>query len=258
MKEKKIIQYFILIYWASFGALTIVDKIIPDVSPYWVGADFYTLFIKFFSSLGLVNPIFATVALVFVSFVEIIAAVCYVFALVNLVNGKDKVSEQWFYRGVSFTVLLFSFFSIGDQIFGDRFNLLEHGVFWIILIVSWAIFKYNSLTDERLLHLKFTKDLKIGLFIGITLTLITSYSIVDFSKSTFVNKTKAVNGEEVVKDIYKFDVPFLGDKFTIENTIKTFEEEHPKLKINYIYTGPDELNSKKKTHMLLYVFTEPK
>ena len=44
----------------------------------------------------------------------------------------------------------------------------------------------------------------------------------------------------------------------MENTIKAFEETHPELKINYIYTGPDELNTKKKTHMLLYVFTEQK
>jgi len=42
----------------------------------------------------------------------------------------------------------------------------------------------------------------------------------------------------------------------MENTLKAFEEKHPNLKVNYIYTGPDELNSKKKTHMLLYVFTE--
>lgn len=44
----------------------------------------------------------------------------------------------------------------------------------------------------------------------------------------------------------------------MENTIKAFEETHPELKINYIYTGPDELNTKKKTHMLLYVFTKQK
>ena len=63
------------------------------------------------------------------------------------------------------------------------------------------------------------------------------------------------NNESVV-GIYKFDVPFLGDKVTMENTIKSFEENHSDLKVNYIYTGPSELNTKKKTHILLYVFTE--
>lgn len=256
MKEKKLIQYLILIHWTFFYATTVIDKIVPDVYPLWVGADFYTLFIKFFASLGLTDPIFATIALAGISFLEVVAFVCFLFSLLNLYNGKDKISEQWFYRGVSFSVLIFSFFSIGDQVFGDRFTLLEHGIFWIILVVSWVVYKYNSQTEERTIKFSLSKDIKIGFLLGILLTLITSISLFNFSKDTFSNKTQPVQGEEVVEGVYKFDFPFLGDKFTMENTLKTFEETHPDLKVNYIYTGPDELNSKKKTHMLLYVFTE--
>jgi len=258
MKEKKIIQYLILIYWTFFGALTVIDKIVPDVYPYWVGVDFYTLFIKLFASLGISDPLFATIALAGITFIEVLAFVCYLFSLFNLFKGKDKTSEQWFYRGVSFSVLLFSIFSIGDQVFGDRFNLLEHGIFWIILVVSWVVYKYNSLIEERVIKFSFSNDIKIGILVGAFLTVIASYSILDFSQSTFTNKTQAVQGQEVVAGVYKFDFPFLGDKFVMENTLKAFEEEHPDLKVNYIYTGPGELNSKKKTHMLLYVFTEQK
>jgi len=258
MREKRSIQYLILIYWTFFGALTVIDKIVPDVYPYWVGADFYTLFVKFFASLGIMNPIFATVALAVVSLIEILAFVCYAFSLLNLFKGKDKISEQWFYRGITFSVVLFSLFSIGDQFFGDRFNLLEHGIFWIILVVSWAVFKYISLTEERIIKFSLSKDIKTGLLIGTFLTIITSYSIINFSKSTHSKKALAVKGEEVVQGVYKFDFPFLGDKLVFEKTIKEFEQTHPDLKINYVYTGPDELNSKKKTHMLLYVFTERK
>jgi len=258
MKEKKTIQYFILIYWLFFEALTVIDKIIPDVYPYWVGADFYTLFVKLFASLGLKNPIFATIALAGVAAIEIMAFVCFLFSLYNLYKGKDKISEHWFYRGISIAVLLFTFFSVGDQVFGERSNLLEHGIFAISLIVSWVVFKYNSISEEKLINFSFSKDIKIGLLEGILLTIITSYSILDFSKDTFSNKSLPVHGEEVVQGVYKFDFPFLADKFTMENTIKAFEKKHQELKINYIYTGPDELNTKKKTHMLLYVFTEQK
>ena len=257
MKENKLTQYSILIYWTCFSAFTVIDKIIPDVYPFWVGADFYTLFIKFFSSLGITNPIFPTIALAGVSFAEIMAFVCYLFSLFNLFTGKEKQSEQWFFMGISFSALLFSFFSIGDQVFGDRFTLLEHGVFWMVLIVSWVFFKYSSVQEEKKINLSFTSDIKIGLATGIALTLITAYSIIDFSKSAIHYKTQPILGEEVISGVYKFDIPFLGDKFTVENTIKAFEKEHTDLKITYIYTGPDELNSKKKTHMLLYVFTEP-
>lgn len=258
IKEKRIIKYFVLFYWTFFAATTVIDKIIPDVYPLWVGADFYTLFVKLFASLGLKDPIFATIALAVVSLIEIIAFVCYLFSLFNLFNGKNNRSEQWFYRGISFSLLLFSFFTIGDQVFGDRFTLLEHSIFWIILIVSWVIFKYNSISGERIINFTLSKDIKFGLLVGTILTLVTSYSIIDFSNYTYVNKTKPVQGENVIPDVYKFDFPFLGDKNTLENTIIAFEKEHPDLKINYIYTGPSELNTKKKTHMLLYVFTERK
>ena len=260
MKEKTLIRYSILIYWTFFGALTVIDKIIPDVYPYWVGADFYTLFVKLFASLGLSNPIFATIALAGVSSIEILVFVCYLFSLFNLYNGKDKSSEQWFYRGVSFSVLLFSLFSIGDQFFGERSPLLEHGIFWISLIVSLLVYKYNTLTEteERVIKFSFSKDIKIALSVGILLTVITSWSILNFSNTTYSNKSQPVQGEEVVQDVYKFDFPFLADKLVWEKTIKVFEEKHPELKINYVYTAPSELNTKKKTHMLLYVFTEQK
>lgn len=256
MKEKRLIKYFILFYWTFFATTSVIDKIIPDVYPLWVGADFYTLFIKLFASLGLKDPIFATIALTGVSLIEVIIFVCFSFSLVNLFMRKDNRSEQWFYRGILFSVLLFSFFTIGDQVFGDRFTLLEHSIFWIILIVSWVIFKYNSISGERTINFKLSKDIKVGLIIGTVLTLVTSFSIIDFSKNTYKRKTEPVKGEEVIQGIYKFDLPFLSDKKTFEKTIDAFEKEHPNLKINYIYTGPNELNTKKKTHMLLYVFTE--
>ena len=80
----------------------------------------------------------------------------------------------------------------------------------------------------------------------------------NLSIQTFSNVSDPVIGKEVVEGVYKFDFPFLADKRVWENTINHFKENHPELKINYIYTGPSELNSKKKTHLLLYVFTEPK
>lgn len=256
MREKRFIQYLILIHWTLFYANTVIDKIVPDVYPLWVGADFYTVFIKFFASLGVKDPIFATIALAGISILEIIAFVCFLFSLFNLYKQKDQISEQWFYRGISFSVLIFSLFSIGDQIFGDRFMLLEHGIFWVILIISWVVFKCNSQAEERMINFSLSKDIIIGLSVGILFTLITSISLFSYSRDSFAKKTQAVLGEEVVEGVYKFDFPFLGDKLTMENTVKAFEESHPELKVNYIYTGPDELNSKKKTHILLYVFTE--
>ena len=131
-------------------------------------------------------------------------------------------------------------------------------LFWLILIASWLLFKYISDSDEKSLSLGFTKDVKIAISIGVCFTVITSLSIIDFSDETYSNVDSPVRGKEVVDGVYKFDFPFLADKLVWEKTINKFKQDHPELRVNYIYTGPSELNSKKKTHMLLYVFTEKK
>jgi len=256
MKEKTIIRFSILIFWTFFWGLSVLDKIIPDVHNLWVGKDFFALFVKFFGSLGLKNPIFATIALASVSALEVVNFVFYLLSLVNFSRGNNSLTEKWFFRAVFSSLTLFSLFSIADQVFGDRFQLLEHGLFWLILIASWILFKYISNSDEKSFSLGFSKNVKIAVIIGLCFTVITSISIIDFSDKTFSNVDTPVTGKEVVDGVYKFDFPFLADKLVWEKTINKFKQDHPELRVNYIYTGPSELNSKKKTHMLLYVFTE--
>ena len=53
------------------------------------------------------------------------------------------------------------------------------------------------------------------------------------------------------------DKIILAEKLVWERTVNAFTAAHPELEVTYIYTGPSELNTKKKTHLLLYVFTEP-
>ena len=258
MKEKTIIRLFILVFWTFFWGLSVMDKIIPDVHHLWVGKDFFALFVKFFGSLGLKNPIIPSFALAIVSALEVINFVFYLLSLFNFVKKKSDLSEKWFFRAIFSSVTLFSLFSIADQVFGDRFQLLEHGLFWLVLIASWILFKYVGDSDEKSISIGLTKDVKIALGIGAIITVITSFCIIDFSDKTFSNVNTPVEGQEVVDGVYKFDFPFLADKLVWEKTINSFKKEHPELRINYIYTGPSELNSKKKTHMLLYVFTEKK
>lgn len=258
MKEKTIIRFSILIFWTFFWGLSVVDKIVPDVHNLWVGKDFFALFIKFFGSLGLKEPIFATIALAIVSALEVINFVFYLLALINFSKRKNLEAEKWFFRAVFASMVLFSLFSIADQVFGDRFQLLEHGLFWLILIASWLLYKYLSSSEDNTLSFKGSKSFKIALIVGLGLTAVTSVSIINFSNKTFSNVNSPVAGEEVIEGVYKFNFPFLADKLVWEKTINTFKKNNPNLKVNYIYTGPSELNSKKKTHMLLYVFTEEK
>ena len=256
MKEKNIIRLAVLVFWTCFWGLSVMDKIIPDVHYLWVGKDFYALFIKFFASLGLKNPIFATIALAGISALEVLNFVFYLVSLVLFAKGEEGLMEKWFFRAIFSSMTLFALFSIGDQVFGDRFQLLEHGLFWIVLIASWVVFKHVANDEAQTARINGTKGASAAIIVGVILTICASFSIRNFSSHTFDNVDTAVNGVEVIDGVYKFDFPFLADKLVWEKTINTFKAEHPELKVNYIYTGPGELNSKKKTHMLLYVFTE--
>ena len=258
MSEKKYIRFAILIYWIFFWGLSVVDKIISGVQLNWVGKDFFALFVKFFESLGIKNPFFATIALASTATIEAVNFVLYLFSFVNFIKGNTSLSEKWFYRAILSSVILFTLFSVGDNVFGDRSQLLEHGLFWMILLASWAIFKYITRPEENVINLAFSRDLKVVLLTGIIVIIITSFSVINFSNHTFSNASLPVDGNEVVEGVYKFDMPFLADRVVLQKTINSFKEKHPDLDVNYIYTGPTEFNSKMKTHLLLYIFTGKK
>jgi len=256
MNERRLLRLAILVFWTIFWGLSVMDKIIPDVRHLWVGKDFFALFVKFFGSLGLKDPLFATAALASISTLEAINFGLYLTALISFRKGNDAVTDRWFFRAILTSMVLFSLFSIGDQVFGDRFQLLEHGLFWIILLASWIVFRHVHMPDGTILQLTPTRETRLAVLTGCILTLATTAALWRFSDATFHQVEAPVLGEEVVEGIHKFDFPFLADKVVWENTVNAFMEQHPDLRVRYIYTGPSELNSKKKTHLLLYVFTE--
>ena len=129
MTERRLLRLAILVFWTLFWGLSVTDKIIPDVQHLWVGKDFFALFIKFFASLGLKDPLFATAALAFVSGLEALNFGLYLAALISFRRGDAAVTDRWFFRAILASMVLFSLFSIADQVFGDRFQLLEHGLY---------------------------------------------------------------------------------------------------------------------------------
>lgn len=257
MTERRLLRLAILAFWTLFWGLSVTDKIIPDVQYLWVGKDFFALFIKFFASLGLKDPLFATGALAAVSALEAVNFGLYLAAFISFWKGDDAVTNRWFFRAILTSMTLFSLFSIADQVFGDRFQLLEHGLFWLILLASWLVFRHAPLPAEEAPSSALLPETRRLVLAGCVMTVAIATGLMRFSSQTVHQAVTPVTGEEVVDGLYKFDFPFLADKVVWENTVNAFMAEHPDLKVRYIYTGPSELNTKKKTHLLLYVFTEP-
>ncbi len=111
MKEKTNHKIFYPHILDLFWGLSVIDKIIPDVHHLWVGKDFFALFIKFFGSLGLKDPLFATIALALISGFEVINFVFYLLSFINFAKRKRST-----YRKMVFSS-----------------NIIFHNFIWIIL-----------------------------------------------------------------------------------------------------------------------------
>ena len=140
--QDKVITYGVVLYWLLFWFFNVVDKFIATETFLWVGKDRMAQFLEYFSSVGIDNPLVAKGFLLLVTILQMLAFLFLLATLWQLFFGKKKKADDYFFWGTFFGLAIFSLFAMGDQIFGDRFELLEHTIYWISLIVSYGAYKY--------------------------------------------------------------------------------------------------------------------
>ncbi len=219
------IRLGILAYWTLFWLFNVVDKIVGGAHFLWVGRDRFAQFQKYFASAGLPAPWIADLGLVVAAALEVFALVFFTGATLHFLKRRDAASHTWFLAGTVTTLATFTFFSIGDHLFGDRFELLEHTLFWFISLMSWAAFHW--LNSEALTPAPLTPTQTWG-----TLLL--------------------AAGDH----LYKVSFPFLGGSTVFEETLRMFKDAHPDERIDHIYTVPNPLRLKKADALIFYIATE--
>jgi hypothetical protein len=139
-KEAERICSFTFVFWWVFWLFNVIDKIIPGRIYLWTGKDRLWQFGGYFRSIGVSEAWVPKLFLLFVSVVEAAILIFLTIAIWNRFVSKNREgSFRWFFRAMWTALFIFSFFSIGDQIFGDRFELLEHTLLWISTMVSWIV-----------------------------------------------------------------------------------------------------------------------
>ena len=258
ISTNQLIRYSILFYWSIFWLFNIVDKAIGGSLFLWVGRDRFAQFQKFFASAGLESPLIANAALTVAAALEVFAFVFCTGALIYFLFKKTETSRAWFFVGIILTLITFTIFSIGDHIFGDRFELLEHTLFWFLTLFSWVAFNRlaNTSNDEKLSIGK--KQIVIASIVSFLIVSTTCFSIFDYNKNYFSRRTDALSAQEVSDNIYKVSFPFLGGSVVFEKTLEKFLTEYPTKKINHIYTVPNPLRLKKADGLIFYIMTEEK
>jgi len=255
---KHLIKYLILIYWILFWLLNGIDKIIGGAHFLFVGKDRFATIERLFDSIGLGNPIYADIALIITTALEFFAFVFFFGALLHFIKKNIEATRSWFFVGIALTLITFTYFSIGDQIFGDHGELLEHAIYWLITILSWIIFiridKIQIFDDFSISK----KQFFIATAITIVIFTVAAFSIFHHNQTSFVERTQAVSGIKIDNNKYKISFPFLAGSTAFENSITKFKKAHPDLSINYIYTAPKPLRLGKSDGLIIYIQTNKK
>ncbi|MDZ7878792.1 MAG: hypothetical protein U5L45_14020 [Saprospiraceae bacterium] len=255
---KDLIRYFILIYWVLFWLLNIIDKMIGSAHFLFVGKDRFAQIERFFDSIGLGNPIVANIALIITAGLETFAFVFFSGALYHFRKKNTDATRSWFFAGIALTLITYTYFSVGDQVFGDHFELLEHGLFWFIALLSWIIF---IRVDKIQLFDNFSigkKQFGLAAIFVVALTAVTSFSIFQHNNTAFVERTQAVNAQKITENKYKIQFPFLAGSKAFENSIAKFKTDNPTENITYIYTAPTPLRLGESDGLIIYIQTEKK
>ena len=258
-----LIRYAILAYWTLFWLFNLIDKIVGGAHFLWVGRDRFAQFQKYFDSVGLDSPHVANAALAFAGALEAFAFVCFAAALGAEWKGRTSSARRWSFFGTLLTLGTFTFFSIGDHWFGDRFELLEHTLFWFISLASWLIFirmAPGNTTPADAPSPSTAPQLRLGMTttIAAALVVVTATAIFRHNASDFPLRSAAVVAEPAGDHLYKVAFPFLGGSTVFENTLAEFKAAHPKEAIQHIYTVPNPLRLKKADALVFYIITEDK
>ena len=258
IKVRDTVRLFILIYWTLFWLLNVIDKIIGGAHLLFVGRDRFAQVERFFDSIGLDEPIYANLALILTAGLETFALVFFLGALYFFITKSRELAGSWFLYGIGFTLTTFTFFSIGDQVFGDHFELLEHGLFWFIALLSWMTFAHLD-------HISFPILSRVGAkyrnaFLSFTSLLVfaTSASIYYHNHTSFVERNQAVSATQITENTYKIQFPFLAGSTAFEKSLEKFLGEHPRLQVDNIYTAPNSLRLGKSDGLIIYIQTAVK
>jgi len=253
---QQLVRYAILLYWSIFWLFNLVDKIVGGAHFLWVGRDRFAQFQKYFESTGLGAPDVANAALAFAGALEAFAFVFFAGALLFEVQRNTAASRRWSFFGTLLTLGTFTFFSIGDHWFGDRFELLEHTLFWFISLMSWVVFiRLEAAPTADPVTLP-KRQFMTAAAVAATLVLVTATAIFRHNSTDFHLRSDAVAAEAVGDHLYKVAFPFLGGSTVFENTLAQFKKTHPDEAIQHIYTVPNPLRLKKADALIFYIITE--
>lgn len=143
----RLIAGCVLLYWAVFWLMNGLDKFLcgRDLVIFrWHGKDRTNQFGTYLQNIEIESSLVAPI-LTFAGVWEIMIGVVFAIALFHLIY---QFRPATMFYGMTFgavaSVLTFIGFSAFDVVAGDRAELLEHGTYMMLLLISWLIVGRNQ------------------------------------------------------------------------------------------------------------------
>ena len=143
------IRLVIIVFWTLFWLLNFADKASGLGAGYWMGKNRLEQFVGYFNGIGITDPTVAHAMLIVMSALEFIAFIFFAVALVEHLQGHQEAERKFAFHGVVVSLIIFTIFAIGDQLFGDRAELLEHSIYWMAIILTWFLYTAFRLEPGR-------------------------------------------------------------------------------------------------------------
>jgi hypothetical protein len=136
LSARRIVVAFFTMFWLLNG----LDKFL-NRQPFWYGDHRDLKFITYFASIHLPAPV-ALIVLHSLGVIETLLGIGFLTALLS--RKIPLVFSQIYFKA---SILIFLLYSIGDIIFGDRAELLEHGTYLALIMICFAFFLWKG-SDE--------------------------------------------------------------------------------------------------------------
>ena len=256
--SNNLVRFLILFYWSIYWLFNSIDKFIGGSQFLWVGKDRFAQFQRYFDSAGWGKPIVSDIALIIVGSLEIFAFLFFIGAFIQLVKKNETTSKSWFIVGISLTLSIFTIFSIGDHVFGDRFELLEHTLFWTLTLFTWVIYIHSEKLISIQKKVLNKKQIILASVVFLFIVLITNISIFNHKDEAYHERRDSVIATVEGANLFKCTFPFLAGSTSFERTLERFKKEYPNKQIKQIYTVPDKLRKQKADALIVYITTGDK
>jgi hypothetical protein len=133
LSARRIVVAFFSMFWLLNG----LDKFL-NRHLFWYGDHRDQKFIAYFASIHLPSSV-ALTALYSLGALETLLGIGFLIALLS--RKIPLALSQIFFKA---SILIFLLYSVGDILFGDRAELLEHGTYLALIIISFTFFLWRG------------------------------------------------------------------------------------------------------------------